>query len=564
MKYVVFSSLFILLFIQCKKENIENNKTSLNSYYEKAWEFRDENRLDSAYYYFNLSKDKATEKKDSLVLGKSLLNLGILECNKGNHFDSHQSNISALKYLPPTDSSYLTSVFNCNAISYIELKNYKEAIYWLKKAIIHSNETYDKLSLNNNLAVTYFKLKNYSKSVKVLDSISKEKILEQYPELKAKIIDNLAFTKWKQNSNYNPTPELKKALKIRLKENDLWGQNASYAHFSDYYRKTNPQKALFYANKMYEIAKKLNSPDDQLEAIQKLIALETPEKSKFFFNRYVNLNDSIQNVRNQTKNKFALIKYDAEKNRSDNLKLKAENVEKDLQVFRSKVWLYVLAGLILIGLISSYLGYLLFKRKAKQKEIESVHNTELRLAKKVHDSVANKAHQLLVETDHLISNPTEKESIKEKLIHLYELSRNISRETYDFDTNENFSHDLIEMLLSYETEDIKVLTNPIQSEFWEEIASHKKIVCYRVLQELMTNMRKHSKANYVEITISKRKNSLAVDYFDDGIGLHATKLKYKNGLRNTETRIKDIQGKIKFEQDLKEEGTHISFNFPIK
>ena len=51
-------------------------------------------------------------------------------------------------------------------------------------------------------------------------------------------------------------------------------------------------KISFYANKMYEIARKINNPDDQLEALQKSSFLENPIKSKELFKKYDLLKDS--------------------------------------------------------------------------------------------------------------------------------------------------------------------------------------------------------------------------------------------------------------------------------
>lgn len=139
---------------------------------------------------------------------------------------------------------------------------------------------------------------------------------------------NLSKTNWLQNSNYNPIPEFQKALKIRLKEKDNWGMNSSYAHLADYYIKNNQDSALLYSRKMYKVAKEINSPDDQIEALQKLITVENPQNSKRYFNVYQKLNDSLQTARNKAKNQFALIRYETEKNKSDFLKAKAESIER--------------------------------------------------------------------------------------------------------------------------------------------------------------------------------------------------------------------------------------------
>ncbi|PIG95773.1 hypothetical protein CS542_10110 [Pedobacter sp. IW39] len=54
------------------------------------------------------------------------------------------------------------------------------------------------------------------------------------------------------------------------------------SHLTEYYKQTRPDSALVYAGKMYEVAKKLNSPDDKIEALQNSIELGPQNKQKYF------------------------------------------------------------------------------------------------------------------------------------------------------------------------------------------------------------------------------------------------------------------------------------------
>ncbi|MDO9136671.1 MAG: ATP-binding protein, partial [Lutibacter sp.] len=73
---------------------------------------------------------------------------------------------------------------------------------------------------------------------------------------------------------------------------------------------------------------------------------------------------------------------------------------------------------------------------------------------------------------------------------------------------------------------------------------------YRILQELMVNMRKHSEASLVAITFQNIKNQFTINYSDNGIGLNLAALTFKNGLANVETRIKSINGTVTFDTAL--------------
>ena len=66
----------------------------------------------------------------------------------------------------------------------------------------------------------------------------------------------------------------------------------------------------------------------------------------------------------------------------------------------------------------------------------------------------------------------------------------------------------------------------------------------------MINLRKHSSAKLVTVKFSEASNSLKIDYEDNGIGASKEALILKNGLRNTEKRIKAIGGTINFESEI--------------
>ena len=77
----------------------------------------------------------------------------------------------------------------------------------------------------------------------------------------------------------------------------------------------------------------------------------------------------------------------------------------------------------------------------------------------------------------------------------------------------------------------------------DTVSEIKKTTLYRVLQELMTNMKKHSQANIVVVVFSQKNKKVTINYNDNGIG---TTLKKHNGLQNVENRIQSVNGTITF------------------
>ncbi|HFI4797585.1 TPA: tetratricopeptide repeat protein [Elizabethkingia anophelis] len=523
-----------------KESNVNKSEKVDNPYYEKAWSYLDKKDPINAFQNFNKAKEIYLKNNDSLGVGKCLMNMGIILTDQGDYFGAQETSLEAIKYFNENieeHNKYIKSNYNNLGIATVKLKNYERAIQFYSHALRFTNDQINRNICKNNLANAFRKEKKYDIAIKIFQDIisnSKEKNKEY-----SRALSNYTFTQWLQNADYNPVSELKEALNIRLQEQDLWGLNASYSHLADYYTQKKPDSALIYATKMYGIAKTLKSPDDQIEALQKLIVLENPEKSKQYFLTYQKLNDSLQTARSKAKNQFALIRYETEKNKADFQKAQADNVKKQNQILKQYAGLGIL-GLILIGGGAGSVIWYRRRRKRLEKEKElEIKNTELRYSKKVHDKVANKVYRVMSEVENVPE--MKKEVLLDKLENIYEISRDIS---YDHEPTDE-KH-LVEMLESYSSQDeVQLVKVGIQEIGWDTLNKDTQSEVFNVLQELMTNMKKHSKATRVVIRMSRINEEITIRYTDNGVG--CDKLSPKNGIKNTGNRMESIGGTINFD-----------------
>jgi hypothetical protein len=155
----------------------------------------------------------------------------------------------------------------------------------------------------------------------------------------------------------------------------------------------------------------------------------------------------------------------------------------------------------------------------------------------------------------------DKSEIFNSLDKIYNKSRDISRETNDIDTI-NFKETLQELLSNYSNTDTNIISKGLSDDFWLGIASSKKIVVFRVLQELLTNMKKHSKASFVILNFSKTSSEIQIMYSDNGVGMDINKKILKNGLKSTENRMKSINGVFTFDSELNK-GVKVKITFSI-
>ncbi|HMK06236.1 MAG TPA: ATP-binding protein, partial [Flavobacterium sp.] len=79
---------------------------------------------------------------------------------------------------------------------------------------------------------------------------------------------------------------------------------------------------------------------------------------------------------------------------------------------------------------------------------------------------------------------------------------------------------------------------------WDLIESTKKIHLYRILQEALQNINKHSQAKNIIVSILNRNNTLLFEIYDDGIGFNIKNKKTGIGIQNIRSRVKDCDGTI--------------------
>lgn len=548
--------IILLLFLSCSRKSTEKNQSTKNSFFEKAWEYKDKGDTDNALASFYKAKDSFLKQQDSVGAGKCLVNIGIILTEKGDYFGAQETALDANIFFNKKNTSnyeYIKSNYNNLGIASYNLKDYENSLKFYDLAIKFSNNVLDTQIYLNNKAKTLQEIKDYTAALNIYNDILK-KVSKNKVEY-SRALTNLAKTKWLQNSSYNPIPEFKRALNIRLKENDLWGQNSSYASITDYYITTKSDSASIFAKKMYDVATIIKSPDDQLEALQKLVVSENQNKSKKYFLAYQKLNDSINISRSKAKNQFALIRYDTEKNKADFLNSQAENSLKQNQILKQ----YFLLGILLATLIIIIIWYRKRQKRLQQENELKIKNNQLKLSKKVHDVVANGIYQVMTKIEN--QENFNKDEALDELEFVYEKSRDISYEKNDSKNDENFNEKISNLIASFKNETIHTYVVGNSENIWSGLQQSTEDEVFQITRELLVNMKKHSQADKVVFKFERINNHIKIQYSDNGIGISGDII-YKNGLTNTGTRIETIGGEIIFDTKI-EKGLKITISFPI-
>lgn len=546
MQKSIFCFLLLILF-SCTEKTEQHKDTSpkkeLNPFYEKAFVLMDKNQTDSAFYYLNKGKDLFQKRKDSFGMAKSFVNMAILQENTGDNFGSIESSLIASKFLKEKDTAHYYSLF-CNynnlGVASGNLKNYDDAKRFYNKALLFTKDPVDKLMLFNNLAIAYHNEKDFTKAIsiykKLIDSIGSKS--EFYPRL----LLNYSRSKWFQNNNYDPVKNYLLAEKLSENWDDDWDKDAAYAYLAAYYLNKKPDSAKFYAKKMLTLAKKLQYPADELEALQTLIKLSDGTETQQYFDQYSKTQDSLVNAQNKAKNQFALIRFDSEKAKTENLILQKEHASHEYQVQIQKIIISLLISVFLIVVVITYFWVKKRRERLLLEANNKLQEQRLDLSKRVHDVVANGIYEVMTTIENQKDLP--KEKLLDKLELMYEKSRDLS---YDNNSQQDFQDKILGLVSSFDNEETKIIIIGNDLDFWDNLSSKFKEETYQIIRELLVNMKKHSSATQVILRFSQENHNYEIVYSDNGVGLPENFVE-KNGFTNIKSRLEEINANLMIEK----------------
>ncbi len=516
---------------------------------------------DSTFYRYNLSKSYFEKLKDSSQVGRRLTSMALIQKNHNDFFGSKETVTEALQFLhPDKDVKYIASNYSTLGTNHRKLLNYEEAVVYFQKAIEKTESTKNRFTYKNNLAVTYIDSKQYKKAISILKEISNDSIFIHTKNY-SRVLDNLAYAQWLSGENIGAKAFLE-PLEIRKLKKDKRGQIASYTHLGEFYSKLNQIKAYSYFDKVIQLSKDLKMPRAEKDALRFLMDIQPANVD--IKDRYIFLNDSLYNQELLVKTQFAKLKYDDSRKQEKILRLEKENAQNELEASKqdSQKIMY-LCGLVFLA---SLLGFLIYsfrqrtkglKQRSKTEKLTAIFQTEAELARRLHDDHGGKLNQTML----LVEGDADKSKILDNLEELYNQSRDFSREINAVDTGSNFWDNVLAMIQLRTPSKVKLFLRGGNEVDWKLQSGTVKTVLFKIVQELMINLGKHSGANTVAITFQETSNGLKMNYEDDGIGASEKEFRLKNGLLNTEKRIEAIGGSIIFDTE-KGNGFKAEIQFP--
>ncbi len=526
--------------------------TKLGLYYKSI------NKLPIAFNYFTEAYKIQKYSGDTISAGKNLHSMADIQKSLGDYNGSKYTAVEGVQYLEgSSEIKSLAGLYQNISTAFRAQENYDNALNYNYKAIqLCKNEK----ALNKIGKINLLKLLNtkaniladkaeYKNAIRILDSLLTDSIVIKNRKEYARVLSNKGFIEWKQNeTNHESETLLLNSLQLRKASNDIQGLIASNIHLTKYYSKTDKQKALAYAEAAFFNAKERNSMYASLEALRLLFDIKNDLKEPIANDLslyYITIDKTLEAINTKNQELYAVTKF-------DNEKLLKEKAEGELQIEKEKNQKNTYFASALVILLGSLFLYFFLKQQKRIGMINERHSTEKALSKKIHDEVGNDIFYIMtqIQKNPAILKHTEGLKILDGLNDIYNKARDISKEFTSIDTGNAYRDELNALLNSYGSDHTKIITTELEAGFWKVVSDYKKKELYRVLQELLTNMKKHSKASFAAVTFAKKGNKIFVNYVDNGVGIETLKL--NTGLKSVENRIDTIGGTITFDSKPKE------------
>ncbi len=546
-----------------------------------------------------------------------LYNLATMDVKLGNYDNAIKHLHKCLEY--KKDAKFISTVYNSFALIYYERDDYISALSYLKKSLeFFENKEDSKVKtvvIQNIGAISHF-IKEYDEAIKYYNKayyIAKSK---GYHRITIDVMINLGLV-YQDKKMYDKAEEAyKETLPIAEKLGYLDKQVTLYNNLEESSKSQNKYKEayLFFEKKVnikdsireLQKDKEINELEVKFNTLQKekeieFLTIENKNRNL----ELVNQKEAIRNLKLQqeieekeNENKVLAFQNTAEKALNENTLLKkneelrkAELRIQEAETNRQKgfkniiLYSFLILMIPVIGLLITY--YQKHKTQSElnkkkdeineQKISSLLKDQELmvikasikgqdqerkRIAQELHDSIGGNLAAIKLQLNNTENNDLT--TINTQIDDTYEQVRSLSHNLIPKKFTENNFCDVLEEYFNNIGKASSLHTSFIvypRAEI-DYLKEDLKVETFKIIQELVTNVIKHSKASSIELQLNLVENDLSILFEDNGIGFKVEEKTDGIGYRNIKNRLQKISGTIHIDSRIKR-GTIIDITAPI-
>jgi two-component system, NarL family, sensor kinase len=531
--------------------------------------------------------------KDLPGIASTYNKLGIIDQKQGRLKEALEHQIAALKiYEKLGQDKWIGYSLNNIAIIHQNLGDLDRALEYHQKALEYRIILKDKpgeATSYANMANLYARLHDtisaigyYEKALSLSRSLNNKELISGN-------LSNMANIYLAQK-DYNKAMKMyTESLQIRERLGDSKGISSTLSRIGAVYTETGQYKeAGRVLNRSLSIAKNISVTEEELSALLGLARLKAStnqrDSSFILMNQYIAAKDSVYDARIKQQILDVQSQYETDKLEQDLelVKKEKEFTEVKLSQRKTETWLLVF---IFISIVGAGI-FLFYRHQSRQKaaaNAERIYEQEKRMsavfqaqeeerrriAKELHDGIGQTISAIKMNYQSLTNKASEKDlspdfqKIERMIDNAGKEVRSISHQMIPKELEQFGLIPAVEGMLNLNLEHSNIAYQFEHSGFEERIGTHIELVLFRVSQELVSNVIKHSKASELNVQLVKVKSHVVLNVTDNGVGFQVEK-KEKNGigLLNIASRVDGIKGHLHYES-APGAGTSVTIRTPI-
>ena len=555
---------------------------------------------DSALFYYNLALKNAPRKSNRKTAGGALNNIGMIYWNLGESEKAIDHYIQSAEIFEEIGNEKgLGNTYNNIGLILFEDKQFEKGLSYHRKALAVRKtieHTYGIAASYTNICqyYTYSKTKNLDSAMYYINLAIplKQQLNDRFGLARA--YHNAGEIYLERKNTDSSLVNFQKALQLQLELDNSEGYGSTYYNIASVYLELNDYETqLAYLDSAQLVTEKHN--DHKLlwkvysEKARTLGRLGKFDEAQPYWIVYSSMKDSLLSIERSAKVEELETRFRTAEQGQEISEKKAALAEERLKVENQSKWMIALGSSLIIVLL---LGFGLIQQKQKQAQsekdaaiivererglkaiIEATEEERKRIAKDLHDGIVQSLTGLSLRLQKGVSS-------LQNLAEGDKAQFDESQEMLDASISElrTISHQMMPRVLS-EMGLIPALVDmlnkslgntEIQVEFehhkvqGERFAENVEVSLYRITQELVNNIIKHSEAKAVSVQLLKTRTHLVLVVEDNGKGFNFDDKASRNGigLMNISSRAKAINGEVNY-QPSPDQGTVATIRIPLQ
>lgn len=528
--------------------------------------------------YLNESM-KIREKLNDLPGMASLFNkLGIIDQKQGRLKEALENQISALKiYRKLGQDRWIGYTLNNIAIIHQNLGNLDKSLEYHKMGLEYRLKMNDKAGEANsysNMANVYAKMRDTTLSLAFYEkALSLSRVLKN-DELISGNLSNMGNIYLGRRDFQKAINLFSESLIIRERLGDQKGISSTLSRMGTVFTETNRySQALTALTRSLKIARKISVLEEEMSALlglAKLKALTNQPDSAFLLMKiYSATKDSAYDERLQQQILEIQNKYENQKLEQDLQLVKKEKEYDEIRLNQRKTQLWLLV-FIIISMTGAGI-FLFYRHQQRQKAaadaeklvqqearmhavLQVQEDERRRIAKELHDGLGQTLSAIKLNCQSLSPKAIYPDYLAdfvklEKMLDNANVEvRSISHQMMPKELEQFGLLAAVDEMLRINLGNTHLKYTFEHNSFDDRIGNETELALFRVMQELVNNVIKHSKADIVNIQIIKHHGHVTLNVSDNGIGFDVDKYEKKGiGLLNIASRIDGIKGHLHYE-----------------